>query len=107
MTEIRCESARTSPAVSSLIYREEKQDSSLIPLNRDLRRSLFGLMHGVFFFGAIGAIKAFLLISYTGLVAFIMAYINEKKADGSIFPSWAIHACANIVSSVFALFSIL
>jgi hypothetical protein len=43
----------------------------------------------------------------TGLVAFVMAYINEKKADGSILPGWAVHACANIVASVFVLFSVL
>jgi len=33
-----------------------------------------------------------------------MGYINEKKADGSILPSWSIHAIANIFSGVCSAF---
>ena len=65
---------------------------------------LFGLMHGVMFFGAAGAVKAVLITLFTGLIGWVMGYINEKKAGGSIIPSWSIHAAANIFSGVCSAF---
>lgn len=68
---------------------------------------LFGLMHGVLFFSELGLLKAILVILFTGGVAFAMGYINEKKANGSIIPSFIIHMIANLVSSVISLFSLM
>ena len=65
---------------------------------------IFGVMHGVMFFGAAGIIKAVIITVFTGGIAWLMGYINEKKAGGSILPSWAIHASANIFSGVMAAF---
>lgn len=64
---------------------------------------LFGLMHGILLI-CIGIFKAILIIIFTGLIGWIMGYINEKKADGSIFPSWMIHATANVFSDICAAF---
>ena len=69
---------------------------------------LFGLMHGVFFFSSAGIVKAVLITLFTGSIGWLMGYINEKKADGSIVPGWIIHAAANIFSglcSAFLLFA--
>lgn len=68
---------------------------------------LFGLLHGVMFFTAVGAIKAILITILTGTVAWFMGYINEKKADGSIIPSWIIHALSNLFSGIYAAFQII
>ena len=68
---------------------------------------LFGLMHGVLLFSKLGLLKAILVILFTGAVAFDMGYINEKKANGSIVPSFIIHMVANLVSSVISLFSLI
>ena len=68
---------------------------------------LFGLLHGVMFFSIVGVIKALTVILFTGTVAYVMGYINEKKAGGSILPSWIIHATSNIFASFIALFSII
>ena len=68
---------------------------------------LFGLMHGVMFFSSVGALKAVLIVLFTGDIGWFMGYINEKKAGGSIIPSWCIHTAANIFSglcSAFVLF---
>ena len=65
---------------------------------------LFGLMHGALFFGAAGPVKAVLITLFTGFIGWLMGYINEKKADGSIIPSWSIHAIANIFSGVCSAF---
>lgn len=65
---------------------------------------LFGLLHGFMFFNLIGIIKAILTIVLTGTIAWFMGYINEKKADGSIIPSWIIHTTANIFSGLCSAF---
>lgn len=65
---------------------------------------LFGLLHGAMFISASGFVKAAVLVLFTGAVAWTMGYINEKKADGSIFPSWVIHSITNILSGLMAAF---
>lgn len=60
---------------------------------------LFGLMHGVMFF-KINFIIAIICILFTGIIAWCMGFINEKKSNGSILPSWCIHAIANIFSGI-------
>lgn len=68
---------------------------------------LFGIMHGAMFFGAVDTVKAILIVIFTAAVAWFMGYINEKKAGGSILPSWCIHAVSNIFSGLFSAFSII
>ncbi len=68
---------------------------------------LFGLLHGAMFFSLVGIIKAVLIIAFTGGIAWFMGYINEKNSDGSIIPSWIIHTVSNLLSGIFAAFSII
>lgn len=68
---------------------------------------LFGLMHGVMFFGTAGFVKAILITLFTGSIGWLMGFINEKKAGGSIIPSWSIHAAANIFSGICSAFLLL
>ncbi len=73
-----------------------------------VQSAVFGLLHGAMFFSLTGAVKAVLIILFTGGIGWCMGYINEKKAGGSIIPSWCIHTIANIFSGLcaaFALFS--
>lgn len=70
-----------------------------------IQSSIFGLLHGILFFGLAGILKSIIIILLTGASAFAMGYVNEKKANGSIFPSWSIHALSNIFASVIAMFS--
>lgn len=68
---------------------------------------LFGLLHGVMFFSLVGVIKAIMIITFTGVIAWFMGYINEKKANGSILPSWLIHSISNIFSGICSAFLII
>ena len=68
---------------------------------------IFGLLHGIMFFSLVGVVKAIIIILFTGIVAYAMGYVNEKKANGSILPSWFIHALSNIFASIIAMFSII
>ncbi len=65
---------------------------------------LFGLLHGIMFFSAVGVFKALIVIVFTGGIGWCMGYTNEKTAGGSILPSWCIHAIANIFSGVCSAF---
>lgn len=68
---------------------------------------LFGLLHGAMFFSFVGAIKAILIIAFTGIIAWFMGYINEKYSHGSIIPSWIIHTISNLFAGLCAAFSII
>jgi len=46
---------------------------------------IFGAIHGLGFFTSVGWFWALLITLFTGISAWFMGYINEKKADGSIF----------------------
>ena len=65
---------------------------------------LFGLLHGVMFFPLAGVAKAVWVITVTGSIAWFMGYINERKAGGSILPSWITHALSNIFSGLCTAF---
>ncbi len=72
-----------------------------------VQAAIFGIMHGILFFSVVGALKAILIILFTATIGWFMGYTNEKKAEGSILPSWCIHSIANVFSgicSAFALF---
>lgn len=65
---------------------------------------IFGMMHGLMFVKVAGLFQGILIIVFTEAVAWLMGYTNEKKAGGSILPSWCIHAAANIFSGMAAAF---
>ena len=68
---------------------------------------IFGLLHGIMFFNILGVVKTIIIIFFTGLIAFAMWYVNEKKANGSILPSWFIHALSNTFASIVEMFSLI
>ena len=67
---------------------------------------VFGMLHGAMFFVYVGVWKAVLLLLCTGGIAYAMGYVNERKANGAIYPSWMIHFVSNLFSGALALFSI-
>lgn len=67
----------------------------------------FGLMHGLMFVKYTGLFTGIAITLFTEAIAWFMGYVNEKKADGSILPSWGIHAVANIFSGLVAALSLI
>lgn len=76
-------------------------------VSNGIQSLLFGCIHGIMFFSAIGILKSMLIILFTGIIGWIMGYINEKKANGSILPSWFIHVVANIFSGICYAFQLI
>lgn len=40
----------------------------------------------------------------TFFIGYFMGFLNEKKAGGSIFPSWLIHGCSNLLSTLILIY---
>ena len=69
--------------------------------------ALFGILHGIMFSQQIKGILPIVIVLFTGGIGWLLGYINEKKAAGSIVPGWCVHAAANIFSSICTAFSII
>ncbi len=61
---------------------------------------LFGLLHGIIFFGKVPVFSLILIILITGSIGYFLGYMNEKKAQGSILPSWIAHGLANTIAAL-------
>lgn len=46
------------------------------------------------------------IFAFSGLGAYISAYLNEKRANGSIIPGWIAHALANLITYTVVAFFI-
>ena len=54
---------------------------------------LFGLLHGIPFGLATGNWFVFILLTILpAIIGYVQGWLNEKKANGSIIPSWILHA---------------
>lgn len=67
---------------------------------------LFGAMHGILFISKIGLFCTISIIFFTGLLGCLMGWINEKQSESSIFSSWLLHGCFNILSSIIAILNL-
>lgn len=68
---------------------------------------VFGLVHGLMFISKAGLLGTIITILFTGMVAWLMGFINEKQSDGSIISSWLLHGCVNTLASLIAMFNII
>ena len=66
---------------------------------------IFGLLHGILFFGIAGALGAIVIITLTGISGWLSGWINEKQSGGSIISSWLLHGIGNIIASIAAVFN--
>ena len=61
---------------------------------------LFGLAHIVLIMDKLSPVQAVALAVFPIIPGILLAYTNEKKADGSIIPGWLIHGIMNIILRV-------
>lgn len=52
-------------------------------------------------------VNAIIITLFTALIGWVMGYLNEKLAAGSIIPSWILHGFSNLFSSLLMMFEIL
>lgn len=65
---------------------------------------IFGLLHLAMAWGQITPISGVVITVYPLAVALTLGYINEKKSEGSIIPSWLIHGSMNVLSGISQVF---
>lgn len=65
----------------------------------------FGVLHGLMFASVLGWGWAVGLTLFAGATGWLLGYLNERLAGGSILPSWALHALANVVAGCWAAFA--
>ncbi|MCY9548682.1 CPBP family intramembrane glutamic endopeptidase [Lysinibacillus xylanilyticus] len=68
---------------------------------------LFGILHGLLMFSFIPFGVVVLVVIATAFVGYLLGWINERKSNGSILTSWAIHSIVNLIAAFMAMFNIL
>ncbi|WP_427110214.1 CPBP family intramembrane glutamic endopeptidase [Lysinibacillus xylanilyticus] len=68
---------------------------------------LFGILHGLLMFSFVPFGVVVLVVIATAFVGYLMGWINERKSNGSILTSWAIHSIVNLIAAFMAMFNIL
>ncbi len=76
-----------------------------LKLGNTIQAILFGLLHGIMFFTLTTVINTIIIIFFTAAIGWIMGYINEEKAAGSIVPSWILHGLSNVFACLLTLFA--
>ncbi|WP_336249282.1 CPBP family intramembrane glutamic endopeptidase [Stomatohabitans albus] len=72
-----------------------------------IQATIFGLLHLVMVYAILPDTLIALGVGFaTMLGALVMAYVNESLADGSILPSWIIHASGNLLAGLAAAFNL-
>ena len=64
---------------------------------------IFGALHLTMVWGQVGFLAGMVIVIYPMILAVLMSILNEKKADGSILPSWLVHGTLNTVSALMVL----
>lgn len=64
-----------------------------------VQATIFGIIHSLLFITVTNnPVFLGLIFIFPTVAAYLFCYLNEKKADGSIIPSWIAHALANVVT---------
>ena len=72
-----------------------------------VQAAVFGLMHVVMFASALDPTRLVLVGALTGASGWLVGWLNERQAGGSILPGWALHASVNLCVGLASAFSLL
>lgn len=72
-----------------------------------LQGLVFGLLHGAMFFLVTTPLKALIITLITGFSGWLLGWMAEKAAGGSILPGWMVHGVGNLLLSMAAAFGLL
>ena len=72
-----------------------------------VQAAVFGLMHVAMFASALDPTRLVLVGALTGASGWLVGWLNERQAGGSILPGWALHASVNLCVGLASAFSLL
>lgn len=61
---------------------------------------IFGAIHLLMVWGHADLMAGTMIVVYPMVVAVLLSWINEKKAGGSIYPSWIMHGVLNSIEGI-------
>ncbi|MBK8446921.1 MAG: CPBP family intramembrane metalloprotease [Micropruina sp.] len=70
-----------------------------------LQALAFGALHGLLFAPALGWVPATALAMFTAAIGWVFGELNERLSDGSLLPSWGLHAVSNLIAGCWAAFA--
>lgn len=65
---------------------------------------LFGAAHSFIILSGCGIMLTLALVAIAAVIGWLQGLLNEKAANGSIFPSFLLHGISNTVTGVMAMF---
>ena len=68
---------------------------------------VFGLLHLLLFINYLPVLSLVAITVLTGINGWIMGWLNEQAAGGSVIPSWMLHSLANLLVALGAAFNLL
>ena len=68
-----------------------------------VQAAIFGATHVILALNLITVTEGIALFIYPMIPAVFIAYINEKKCEGSIIPGWIIHGTLNVITHLMHL----
>ena len=69
--------------------------------------AVFGLMHVAMFASSLDPMCLVLVGALTGASGWLVGWLNERQAGGSILPGWVLHASVNLSVGLASAFSLL
>lgn len=69
-----------------------------------MQAAIFGVIHILMVWGHVTVFQGLLIVVYPMFAAVLLGYIDEKKGNGSIIPSWIIHGSINTLSILLQVF---
>ena len=68
---------------------------------------VFGLLHLLLFINYLPVLSLIAITVLSGINGWIMGWLNEQAAGGSVLPSWMLHSLANLLVALGAAFNLL
>lgn len=68
---------------------------------------VFGLLHLLLFINYLPVLSLIAITVLSGINGWIMGWLNEQAAGGSVVPSWMLHSLANLLVALGAAFNLL
>lgn len=69
-----------------------------------LQAILFGAVHLLMVWGQCKLFAGIVIVVYPMIIAVVLSWLNEKKAKGSILPSWILHGIINSITIILQAF---
>ncbi|WP_230874935.1 CPBP family intramembrane glutamic endopeptidase [Lysinibacillus cavernae] len=69
-----------------------------------LQSIVFGCVHGAMLWSALPVLVILLVVLSTGLAGYVMGWLNERIAGGSIVASWSLHSIVNLIAASLFMF---